>query len=95
MDICGLNKAVVLAALYNNAKPQGNAGIFFSEAKPMSVEEAQSLLDGGQTYFDYVKGRVMKVALEGDELDTRLYNRDNGPGAAEKAILEASARPKV
>lgn len=31
----------------------------------------------------------MKVNLEGDELSTRLYNRDNGENAAEHAISKA------
>ena len=37
-------------------------------------------------YFDYLQGRVMKVRIQGDELDPRLYDRDNGEGAAEQAI---------
>ena len=53
----------------------------------MTEAEAQELLDSGQTYFDYLKGRVMKIDLSGDsELDPRLYDRDNGAGAAERAI---------
>ena len=39
-----------------------------------------------QSYFDYLYGRVLKVWIKGDELDSRLYNRDNGEGAAERAI---------
>lgn len=53
---------------------------------PMSAEEARALLAHG-TYFDYVKGRVLKVDLSGDEVETWLYDRDNGEGAAEKALL--------
>ena len=34
----------------------------------------------------------MKVNLEGDELNTFLYNRDNGEGSAEKVILELQKR---
>ena len=92
MDIKNFDKAVVLMALYNNARCIGN-GIFNYDPKPMTVEEARKLLDGGQTYFDYVRGRVMKVSLMSDWLDTRLYNRDNGQEAAEYAILEAVTRP--
>lgn len=39
-------------------------------------------------YFDYLQGRVMKVDLAGDELDPRLYDRDNGEGAARRAIYD-------
>ncbi len=86
MNIDGLNKALVLAALYNGAKPQG-MGFMQYDPKPMTEEEAQILLDKGNRYFDYLKGRVMKINLErSDEVDTRLYNRDNGMGAAEMVV---------
>jgi len=93
MNISQYNKAEVLAALYNASKVQGMG---FLQAIPnhvMTTEEAQTLLDGDGTYlkgrsfyFDYLHGKVMKVDLAKDELDTRLYNRDNGEGAAEAAI---------
>ncbi len=90
IDIKGLDKAEILAALYNNPVPQG-LGKFFADDKRMTTEEARSLLKE-QTYFDYVKGRVMKVRLEGDTLDTRLYNRDLGVGAAERVIASIRKR---
>jgi hypothetical protein len=37
-------------------------------------------------YFDYVYGRPLKVNLEGDELETGLYNRDWGKDAAEQIV---------
>ncbi len=85
MDISKLNKADVLVALYNNARPQG-MGFLHYNPQPMTKEAAQALLDDGMTYFDYLHGRVMKVNLEGDDLSTALYNRDNGNGAAERAL---------
>lgn len=86
ISIKGLNKATVLAALYNAAKVQGN-GVLRYDAKPMSTKEAQQILDANPNHsFDYLKGRVMKINLSGDELDTRLYNRDNGENAAERVI---------
>lgn len=84
IDISKFNKADVLAALYNNAKGQG-MGFLHYDIKPMSREEASSLLEH-QTYFDYLKGRVMKVDLSKDELDPFLYDRDNGKGTAQAAI---------
>lgn len=85
LNIKELNKAEVLAALYNRAKPQG-MGFMHYDPKPMSKDEAQEILDHGQPYFDYLKGRVMKVDLSGDELEPHLYDRDNGAGAAQKAL---------
>ena len=37
-------------------------------------------------YFDYVYGRPLKINLEGDELETSLYNRDWGKNAAEQIV---------
>ena len=86
MKIEGLNKAEVLATLYNNAKVQG-LGFLQADGKQMTTEEAKTILDeSDDKYFDYLKGRVMKIRIAGDEIDTRLYNRDNGDGAAERVI---------
>lgn len=84
ISLAGLNKGDVLAALYNASKPQG-MGFMHYDPKPMMREEAEALLKQ-TTYFDYLKGRVMKVDLSGDTLDPQLYDRDNGQGAAQKAI---------
>ena len=80
-----LTKAEVLAALYNNAKSLG-IGIFIRENKNMTIEEAERLLKIN-TSFDYIKGRVLKVDLSGDDgFDEWLYDRDNGKGAAQNAL---------
>lgn len=84
VDISGLDKAKVLAALYNAARPQG-AGFIAYEPSPMTLDEARGLLKHG-TYFDYVKGRVMKVDIGEDSFNPRLYDRDNGELAAQIAI---------
>lgn len=84
ISIKGLDKAAVLAALYNASHPQG-MGFLHYTTTPMQREEAAELLKES-TYFDYLKGRVLKVSLGGEELDEFLYDRDNGTGAAERAI---------
>ena len=94
MDIRGLDKARVLKALYNHSRPQG-MGIFCADPNLMTDEEARALLDANPNrYFDYLKGRVMKVSVHADYLETALYDRDNGHGAAENAILEEFTRPE-
>ena len=85
IDISNLNKADVLAALYNNSRPLG-MGFLQSDPQPMKAEEAQELLDSGQTYFDYLKGRVMKIDLKTDQLYPGLYDRDNGEGSVKRVI---------
>ena len=84
IDISKKNKAKVLAALYNSAKPQG-LGFLQYDPTDMTEQEAEELLQE-PGYFDYLKGRVIKVDLSGDEFDPYLYDRDNGPGAAERAL---------
>lgn len=88
IDIKGLDKAAVLAALYNRAQPQGMGFLHF-DPKPMTTEEAAVHLEAVKPFdsrFDYLKGRVMKVQILGDELYEGLYDRDNGQGAAARAI---------
>ena len=82
VDISNKDKAEVLAALYNNAPVQAMS---WSRAKPMTVRKARKILKRC-TYFDYFHGKEMKISLESNVVDTRLYNRGNGDGAAERAI---------
>ena len=86
ISIKELPKAKVLAALYNASKVQGMG---YLQAKPGQMDEewAQRELDESpDKYFDYLHGKVMKVDLRGDTLRTGLYDRDNGDGAAQRAI---------
>lgn len=85
MKITGLNKAEVLVALYNRAKIQGMGFMSNNSGFVMNTEKAKELLSK-KIDFDYLNGKVMKINLSGDELDTYLYNRDNGHNAAEDAI---------
>ena len=86
IDIRGMDKAVVLARLYNAARAQG-LGLLVSNNKDMTPEEARAYLaNSGQTYIDYLNGRVLKVELGDELLDPRKYDRDNGPGAAAAAL---------
>lgn len=92
VDVRGIDKAELLAALYNRAKPQGMGFLHFDPAD-MIREQAHRLLDTGTGYFDYVQGRVMKVQVLADDLDPRLYDRDNGQGAVASVVerLRATA----
>ena len=91
MDITGIDKAEILAALYNAARPLG-LGVLHFTPEDMTVEDARTMISDyqedfrGELYFDYVKGRVMKIRLDSNDLETWLYNRDNGDGAAERVI---------
>lgn len=84
IDIKGINKAKLLAALYNNSHPQG-MGFTQYIPKDMTEQEAETLLTK-QSYFDYLKGRVMKIDLSEDVLDPWGYDRDNGEGAVARIV---------
>jgi len=84
INIKGLDKGAVLAALYNHSRVQG-MGIFQAKPGQMTAEQGNELLKH-DTYFDYLHGKIMKVDLSDDELDPYLYDRDNGNGAALRAI---------
>lgn len=93
ISTAGIDKGELLAALYNASMAQG-MGFLHYRSEAMTAEEARALL-ADATYFDYLKGRVMKVRLEGDELNPRLYDRDNGPGAAAYVIDHLRAQSKA
>ncbi len=85
IDISKLNKAEVLSALWNNSRMQGMSFLGSNGSTKMTKEDAQAHLSNC-TYFDYLNGRVLKVDLSEDEFCPRLYDRDNGEGAALRAI---------
>ena len=84
IDISGLDKAEVLMALYDRALVQG-LGILDARPGGLPKDEAEALLRSSP-HFDYLHGRVMKVSLIGDSFDPGLYDRDNGQGAAARAL---------
>lgn len=84
ISLVGIDKAAALAALYNASAPKG-LGWFEASNETMTRDVAKELLKG-QTYFDYLQGRVMKVDLSGDSMRVGSYDRDNGQGAAERAL---------
>lgn len=85
ISIEGLDRAEVLAALYNASRPLGMGWLQYDPA-PMGREEAEGLLERG-TYFDYLKGRLMKVDLSStSSFYPGLYDRDLGEGAAARVV---------
>ena len=88
IDISNMDKADVLARLYNASHPSGLECMYLAPDQ-MTVEEARDILDDNEMSFDYLYGRVMAVDLSRDEFDTQLYDRENGCGAAERALCLA------
>lgn len=89
----GLTKEQALCALYRHAGCF-NMGALSFRSGDLDLKEAKALLET-QTYFDYLYGRVMKVNLKDDSFDERLYDRDNGRGEAEWALLDYATSPNT
>jgi hypothetical protein len=83
VNIAGIDKVALVQALYANAKCQGMGQLAYKSG-PLPQKEAVTLSEAA--HLDYVKGRVMKCSVAGDTIRTDLYNRDNGPDAAERII---------
>lgn len=73
-----------LCALYNAAHPRGLGILQFTPGEAIPSEFA-----GAEGYQDYVRGRVIKTNISARGLRPILFDRDNGPGAAEEAIIRA------
>ena len=93
VDIKGLDKARVLKALYDHSHVQGLGFMQAAQDGDFTVEHCAELLEQ-YTYFDYLRGRVLKVDLSRDEFDERLYDRDCGEGAAQRAVDSIKGAPE-
>jgi hypothetical protein len=91
INIAGLDKARIIAALYNASFPLGLGLLQPGCGQSMTVEQAEQHAARGLN-FDYLQGRVMKVDLSGDAFDPGLYDRDNGQGAAARVIESLRAK---
>ncbi|WP_410570602.1 hypothetical protein [Amycolatopsis sp. cmx-4-61] len=101
IDIAGLAKEQVLAALYNHAAAVGRGSLHPRNEETANSDVARTLwrthgeLDG-QSWrrwrrikhirFDYVHGRLLKVVFRGSSVDVTGFDRRYGPGAAGRVI---------
>lgn len=94
VNIEDINKAELLAALYNNVKqPTDNeyttlmidAG--FREYE-LDYARASALIEGGQV-FERIEGRLLLVDLSGASFDPTAYDAENGKDTALLATLLA------
>lgn len=69
INIAGKSKAKVLQVLFNASKQQGMGFMHADGASQMTEEQAQEITNSGRLNYDYLKGRIMKVDISGDEFD--------------------------
>ena len=90
IDISGIDRAKLLAALHNGTATLGLGRVH--DRGDMTVEEAREILENvdGRFDFDYVRGRPIKVYVRPDEPDILcridLYDRDSRPGACANIV---------
>ena len=84
VSISGLNKAQVLKTLWENSKAQGMSFLALPKEGLRLSDCAARLTQ--HNYVDYFAGKVIKVDFSGDSFDTWGYDRDNGEGAAQRAV---------
>jgi hypothetical protein len=90
IDISGLDKCEVLFALYEAKQPIGMG--LLAARDDITLEDVRAVFGKSPfPYVDYMYGRPMKVDLDGDTFDGRLYDRDSSPGQARR-IVEALRR---
>jgi len=93
ISIKDLEKAKVLKVLFNNSKVQGLNAQLGLHPDDLTDSQARRILcqlthtTTGEIDIDYLLRKVMKVNLTSDvEFDPAMYDRDNGEGAAIRAV---------
>jgi hypothetical protein len=88
VDIKGIDKAALLAALYNGTSALGMGALH--DIGHMTEEQARDIVRFGLR-FDYVAGRPIKANIGGDTFETAVYDRDAGEGAAARIVASLRA----
>ena len=83
VDIRGLSKPAVLAALCNATSSLGMGRL--EDKGPVSEKDAEAVLERS-SYVDYCCGRPIKADFAGDQFESWGYDRDAGQGAAERVV---------
>lgn len=94
LNITGIEKAAVLAALYNAAGPSKAEPDGYDATHVMTLGEARELLSGTKTYFNIIMGRNIAVSLNDNQLNYRIYDERNGRGMTEKVLEPLLAAKK-
>ncbi|MDR3647398.1 MAG: hypothetical protein P4L22_07685 [Candidatus Babeliales bacterium] len=81
-DTSGIDKAILLKALFNAARFQGNN--ILQIGYELTDEDIQTLLNQGD--ITHAAGRILNINISGDVCDIAAYNIANGENAAQTVI---------
>ena len=87
VDITGLSKGQVLAALFNASAPQGMGFLQAANGPQVMDREFAEEITREYLVFDYLFGRPLKIDLSGQSFDPRLFDRDNGGTGTAQLII--------
>jgi hypothetical protein len=99
INIKGIDKAELIAALYNGTPALG-LGVLH-DIGTMSVEKAREVVAvcekeyGGRLRFDYLLGHPLKCDVTSDEFEEVGYDRDAGRGAAALIVANLHAQKEA
>jgi hypothetical protein len=86
VDISGIDKAVLLASLYNAAR--SGAAALNDNVRLMTPEDAARLLEaqGGSLYFHMIDDRVIRLDLGRNWINTSGYDEAHGAGRVAQIV---------
>ena len=99
VDCTGLDIYDVILALWRGSKPATFFAIANVAPPPApskdDIDKALTIY-GTRKYIDYLNGRVFKINFDDFPLiDVRLYDRDNGAGAAASVVAKMQGSTDV
>ena len=85
INVTGIDRATLLAALCNAASAQGLLNFELAYGT-MTREDAQMLIDLGGPHFEYLCRQVLKIEFIGESQNSWLIVQDAGQGTAEEIV---------
>lgn len=95
VDISMFNTDDLKLTLFYTLIQRSKATTQFITQKINLAEHKQVLEYIKKGYIDRYNGFVFKSNISGDTFDTGMYDRDNGPGAAERIVNFIKAELKL
>ena len=92
VDISGIDKEILLEALWTRSTPAAFFSLNGSTPPPFSFSAAKSELSN-DGYADYICGRAIKTNIyQEDTIDSYMYDRDAGTGAFQEVVNQLRQR---
>ena len=99
INIKGVDKVKLLAALFNAAGPEGPTRMTYKPRHVMSKHEAHEWLErhyemAATPHIYYIEGRRINLDISGDKVDPYAWDKRHGWGAFSKIVNSLPPQPK-